>query len=1481
VSDFIEHVKSSRPRTAIKAPAPKTPLIDTSKSSPSVAVMGDIINNAAAPFQEGPDPKKGTLGKIEHGIGAVMGVVGAPFELLDTGFALVTAPLAALMPGFPAATLLAPHLGMLHGHAHPPSLIPPAVVPIPLPSIGTVMCAGAVSVLIGGIPAARAGDVGLAVTCGSLSPAFEIYTGSSNTFIGGSRAARMGTDITRHCNPASALGKLGAVMGGIGVVAGAISAGASASAGESLQASMQAAQAAADAAALAMSALLGKDPGVPPALGVLLLGNPTVLIGGFPLPDLLDVLGAALKGLKKLGKAVNDSPSFKKLIAKVGLCNDKGEPVSSFSGAVYNDFDDYRAPSGFSWERHYESRWNLDDGPLGYGFRHFFDRRLELLRTRAVYEAHDGERLAFPLDASGRYVSGQGYAFERLATGRHLLRTDRDEELEFLTQPTSPPSGRLVRYRRAAFEVLLSCDEQGRLQLISEPGGAFPIDTRLVYDASDRIIEVQRGPRGATPQIISRYAYQNGCLVTWQDALGATARMRYDGARRMVQGTDRRGYSFHWQYDPTSGRCIKSHGDDGLWGIEASYEGDRSIFKERDGGEWIFKHFPDGIVSHVVDPLGGMLEYVRDEQTGRIIKQITPAGTEYAWLYDASGKHFARRGPFGHLLPPEDEDPNPPNPLAHDGPTSPKEFLLGRPLAALPNALGGLPSAVRQRLEPALRSGSPTPLPEPTRNALARVIEQPERGGTVRRFEYDAEGNVIAEQDTGGSWTRSAYSSWNLLSQRTSALGHATRYEHTHRGEWHALIDPNGNRTEYVRDPLHRVIEIRRYGGVYRRYIRDAHDGVAEEQDASGNTLIKYEAGPHGLPVAATLASGERYSYAYDARGRFTLASSTQHQVVRRYAGKCLELDLRDDKGIRHEYGPGQRLRSTTVLQRFVIRYDDSKSSTLRIATPDGSNHALWHQQHCVVRENGNGTNEASVFDSDDRLAARACWSSDLSAHGPSSLVSYHYDARGCLVSIVDMNAGPVHFEFDADRRVVAQHDHRGERRYSYDAAGNLTSTARYRLVEYEPGNLVQHADFDHFEHDERYRRSQHDRQGGAVVTYLYDSRDQLIEARWSDRIELWRSSYDGLGRRLWREYAGQRTDFYWDGDRLAAERNPDGQLRVYVYPNEDALVPFMWLDYASENAPPESGKASYLFTSPSGMPTRVEDARGRLVWQARALDAYGELDESSSRCPTRLRFAGHFFDEHLGLFYNRFRDYDPALGRYLQPDRLGHTGSINLFAYPTNPLVDVDLRGLMHRGGKKKGNKGKGNEDAAPTEEVDVEAQKQKQREAEQKRRQEKLAEAQAQLDAIGPIGPRARADIEGMPGGRKLLDSIDAEPDPIKKLEQTQVAAVALESHRKGEPVTALEKPYKNPDGSDLTKTDVETDRRVIEVKGKDLSDQSSLNKKGSEQATADRKVARDSGREHVIRAPSANDGLADKIEKRGTTVDRTPFPYDLLKE
>jgi len=112
-----------------------------------------------------------------------------------------------------------------HEHPHPPSLIPPAP-PVPLPSIGNVLIGTSIKVLICGIPTARAGDIGMAVTCCGVVPAFEIKFGSSKVFSGGARAARM-TDFCLECAPGSASMNglaiasfaLGAIATGAGIVA--------------------------------------------------------------------------------------------------------------------------------------------------------------------------------------------------------------------------------------------------------------------------------------------------------------------------------------------------------------------------------------------------------------------------------------------------------------------------------------------------------------------------------------------------------------------------------------------------------------------------------------------------------------------------------------------------------------------------------------------------------------------------------------------------------------------------------------------------------------------------------------------------------------------------------------------------------------------------------------------------------------------------------------------------------------------------------------------------------------------------------------------------------------------------------------------------------------------------------------------------------------------------------------------------------------
>jgi RHS repeat-associated protein len=1024
--------------------------------------------------------------------------------------------------------------------------------------------------------------------------------------------------------------------------------------------------------------LLGKDPGIPPSFGALMLGAPTVLIGGFPCPNLPNPLDALMHGLKCLGKAIGKSKGFGKLISKVGLCNSPGEPINPFTGEVYNDFEDYRDhETGFVWERHYRSGWNEQDGPLGFGFRHFYQRTLTLHRKRAIYETHDGEVMALEWKDDGRFAAAAGFTLKGDGT-RFTLQTDRDEELGFeVEHGTSPLRARLARYKSEKLEVYLTYAPRGQLVALSEFVSGIAIDTYLYYGAHGRITQAQRGPRGGQPLVISRYVYADGCLVEWHDVFGAVTRLRYDAARRMVQGTDRRGYSFHWHYDAASGRCIKSQGNDGLWGVEAKYQGMQSTFTEPDGGAWTFKHYPDGRISHIVDPLGGVKQYVLDPASDRIVKQIQPGGFEYEWLYDKRGKHTARRDPYGNLVPPEDIEPNPPDPLQHDGPQTHQEWLWGRPLRRLQRSARTVgpwaASGINQ-----LRALLPPPTdPVEIRDAQGRLEQRSWSDGSTQRFLRDAEGNITSYQDRRGDYWSREYGSWNLVVADRTPLGATARFDYSHREQRTHVVEWSGHRTDYERDQLQRVSTVVHDAKPYLRYLYDKNDAILAELDGSGAPLVKHERDALGLRAKSELASGESYTFRHDEHGRCLEASSDLHEVLQQHDDDLRKLDVRDDKGVRHRYDAKGRPILTKYLGLAGVIYDYPDDATLVVTTPDGSRHTFWHHGDVVVRENGNLTKEATLFGPEEVLAGRLCWREDSALQAAFWSTSYRYDPAGNLVLSVDSGLGATRYEYDPDNRLIRQTDSREQRNYEYDLSSNLTRTPRHRVITYGAMNVLRSADTERFEHDERYRLKSHDRPGGAIVNYRYDSLGQLVEVTWNERPEVWRAAYDGLGRRVWREYAGRRTDFYWDGDRLAAERAPDGRVRVYVYANPDALVPFLWLDYENLDAEPESGVPFYLYAAPNGMPVRVEDRTGAQVWHARGGDPFGETDDPP---PVRLRFAGHFFDEDTGLFYNRFRDYDPKLGRYLQPDPIGHRGGLNLFAYPRNPLSHVDLRGLVHK---------------------------------------------------------------------------------------------------------------------------------------------------------------------------------------------------------
>ncbi|MBV4539430.1 RHS repeat-associated core domain-containing protein, partial [Pseudomonas urmiensis] len=59
------------------------------------------------------------------------------------------------------------------------------------------------------------------------------------------------------------------------------------------------------------------------------------------------------------------------------------------------------------------------------------------------------------------------------------------------------------------------------------------------------------------------------------------------------------------------------------------------------------------------------------------------------------------------------------------------------------------------------------------------------------------------------------------------------------------------------------------------------------------------------------------------------------------------------------------------------------------------------------------------------------------------------------------------------------------------------------------------------------------------------------------------------------------------------------------------------------------------------------------------------------------------YLDVETGLHYNRYRYYDPQVGRFVSADPIGYAGGLNLYAYAPNPIAWTDPLGLAANRGR------------------------------------------------------------------------------------------------------------------------------------------------------------------------------------------------------
>ncbi|QPQ35186.1 RHS domain-containing protein [Lysinibacillus sp. JNUCC-52] len=98
------------------------------------------------------------------------------------------------------------------------------------------------------------------------------------------------------------------------------------------------------------------------------------------------------------------------------------------------------------------------------------------------------------------------------------------------------------------------------------------------------------------------------------------------------------------------------------------------------------------------------------------------------------------------------------------------------------------------------------------------------------------------------------------------------------------------------------------------------------------------------------------------------------------------------------------------------------------------------------------------------------------------------------------------------------------------------------------------------------------------------------------------------------------------------------------------------------------------------GTPVEAYDEQGHKVWSAE-LDVYGRVKEfTGEKDFIPFRYQGQYEDIEIGLYYNRFRYYDPEQGNYTQIDPIGLAGgNPTLYGYVYNPNSWIDPFGLAN----------------------------------------------------------------------------------------------------------------------------------------------------------------------------------------------------------
>lgn len=593
-------------------------------------------------------------------------------------------------------------------------------------------------------------------------------------------------------------------------------------------------------------------------------------------------------------------------------------------------------------------------------------------------------------------------------------------------------------------------------------------------------------------------------------------------------------------------------------------------------------------------------------------------------------------------------------------------------------------------------------------NIMAKLQTITDSLGRTTTLDYDDRLQVEGITDPNNNTTQKSYNTRMLVKEIIDAEDSLTAFDYTDNGQLRLITDAENSETEYVYDGYGRLKRVVYANDSYEEYGYDAASNITSFRNRADETIsfgydamnrLEWKQRPNDPNIVLTYdiagrlvdvsQSTEQMSFAYDRLGRMErTVDQNGYEVGYEHdaMGRREKLEYPDGSFITYEYDNIGRLQyvkdqNDDIIVEYVY---DSLSRTINVR---------YYRGQSFVGSMAYAY-EDKVPASGDQLGNRIA-QIDYCCN-PSHTLNYTYDSVG---NAVEMNPGggfgwtygydnvyqvrtadqgsatnrAVDLSYDRvynrtnwsdtlygssltyDNNAVNQYTSVGTRTPSYDSRGNLTCIGQYWTMTYDCEN----------------------RMTSAISGYL-------------------QYGYDLLGRRN-RRMLGSMNDiaYVWDGAHIIAEYTNGSLTKKYIYgPGMDNPVAMINVSGVSETW-------YYYYADALGSIRLMSDAGGAIV-ESYAYDPSGKPHVMTSAGPdgnwltedvattnyssigNPYLFTARRWDSAAELYYYRFRDYSPDLGRFLQADPLGYIDGMNLYQYcGNNPVNWIDPWGLDKQGGE------------------------------------------------------------------------------------------------------------------------------------------------------------------------------------------------------